>query len=90
MTNCCGEDRNTPFCPMCGSRQHSPGLESLLGHCRHNLKMQINHIKRHEARASEDPDLYEPIDLRSLQVRNKWQSWVDLLEKVLEEPTDAS
>lgn len=33
---CCGEDRTTPFCPMCGRRVESSPLHSLARMCRVN------------------------------------------------------
>ncbi|KKM85368.1 hypothetical protein LCGC14_1289800 [marine sediment metagenome] len=84
MTICCGTERNTPFCSMCGNELNGQPLWSLLRHCRVKRDTQKKQLET-------DGDYYKqhPGKLRAKKdVIAKWTLWVDALEKLLKEPTD--
>ena len=71
--NCCGEERVTPFCPMCGkSIQDNDPLLSLLQHCR----IHDGNLSKRAQEASSDFN-HEHIQKHAA----KWKRWVALLEK---------
>ena len=76
MTKCCGEERTTPFCPMCGAAIKGHGIETLLQHCQRSLGKAK---KEMENRTSAG---YERHIKTSQASVNKWQSWVDAIREL--------
>ena len=69
MPHCCGSERTTPFCPMCGKSLHQGYEQALLQHAAvHAAKGREALV---EARASGGE---RAIDLRMTTVL-KWEAW---------------
>lgn len=83
MTTCCGENRETPFCPMCGARIRRPSpLDELLEYIRKQRAAAVSWLRKAERRAAEAEN---PARHRThLQQRRdavmKWERWVAAVE----------
>jgi hypothetical protein len=78
MTECCGEVRSTPFCPMCGKSliEHQP-LFSLLAYCRTQGKKQ-------ESRTGSAQERGKDRDARdAAKHAERWKVWGDALAELL-------
>jgi NMD protein affecting ribosome stability and mRNA decay len=72
---CCGQNRTTRFCPECGKPTKN-ALIGLLDHCR----PQLEYCKTRLAHAGAKDSTCK----RQAAV-DKWQGWVDALEKAISE-----
>lgn len=91
MPNCCGEDRNTPFCPECGEPLANKDVLQLLKHCRNQAKSRNKLLGRH-LKSLQDSDKLDDEEKSRREVSagirlGKWQRWTDALEELLKEPT---
>lgn len=88
---CCGEEVETPFCPMCGSTGvKGHGIDGLL----HYLKSNLKSSKRYEARTikwakdatgvASDSHKEQRLQKRR-RVVLKWESWLGALERMIDE-----
>jgi len=97
---CCGEERTTPFCPMCGKAAQRHGLRTLLRHLFTQQTQIENRIAAYR-RAKDGVDdslrgkyLQEHPEVPCRRIvsltRNleKWQTWHDELAKLLAERTE--
>lgn len=67
---CCGNDVKTPFCPMCGNSQNSPGA-TLLAHIYEHVresKRKLDAVRR--SRQESTANLR-----RRERVIEKWEGW---------------
>jgi hypothetical protein len=92
---CCGEDRNTPFCPQCGNQLITNDLWSLLRHIRSTIKSRERSIKTEEKQIKhwngDDDEKEEAIRMVRIQGEKtieKWKSWECSLIKLLKEDSD--
>lgn len=78
MTECCGEDHNTLFCPSCGEGL-AGDLKSLLRYCE-------THLKRAEERLDFFRKKYASDELHSFKHSEKlvakWRGWVNAIREV--------
>jgi hypothetical protein len=74
---CCGEDRQTPFCPLCGRplRQAGP-LETLLAY----LRLQARNHRRRLEETERAGGKYERLVASRRRTVAKWEGWVAALE----------
>jgi len=77
MAGCCGEPRETPYCPICGKRVSVHSVVSLLAYCRGNLKRAV----RWQEKYSRSPHPKRVI--AHLDTVEKWTAWVGELEELL-------
>jgi hypothetical protein len=90
MTECCGEVRSTPFCPLCGRklRGNSPLLE-LLAHCRAAERGQrtivTKSLRKSEAWKSDEEKVrfYARRADRAEESATRWKTWGDALAELL-------
>lgn len=86
-TTCCGAERNTPFCPMCGkSLANSVGHEIL-----RYMTIQVNKFTREaKGREAADPERYGSLDrykrrlAASWRTVEKWTAWRDWVASALD------
>jgi hypothetical protein len=95
MTECCGEERDTPFCPICG-RQLTVGytLHQLIAYCRQHQKQREKELRRLTDSAEPSPvsftvgndrDERRMVRIRhAQQFRDKWKSWADQIESLMQ------
>lgn len=82
---CCGENRSTPFCPMCGKKLSEDPLFVLLMYLRKHseaLRNKSQGLVDMEA----DPGQYwsKPSAIRSRKVTiAKWDAWVEAIETMM-------
>lgn len=89
MTDCCGEKRGTPFCPMCGKRMREPHpLAALLAHCQQQVEAMRTRIATLHERLNceERTGKRDRIDGRiagSTATLEKWEGWIAALEQAI-------
>ena len=86
MAECCGEERGTPFCPLCGKELRVP-LMSFVRHCRTSASKVRKQLKAYIVRVG-DKSRSERGLKRQAQLEGrikKWESWADDLEKLIGE-----
>jgi hypothetical protein len=84
MTTCCGAERSTPFCPMCGKRLiRNEGLYGLLLQCRTTEKKMRSKLEY----SARDGDQREKESI--LSSADKWKAWGDALAKLLEDQAES-
>jgi hypothetical protein len=77
---CCGSDRATPYCPICGTRlKGAAPLNELLNHCRTNAKKLIGK-QRYDRSGGGEHVLDEEQDRKG----RRWQEWADALAELME------
>lgn len=85
MKNCCGEERKTPYCPICGK---STGTQ-------HNLTTLLSFIEAHVNRcqgevnnAEEEPYANKALQEHRLKMRKrtlgKWLNWREAVTKAIQ------
>lgn len=88
---CCGQKRDTCFCPDCGREMKDlHPLAGLLKHCRHAALSLRSNVRRARQTAEEESGENRAHRLRWAD-RNekhlvKWEGWVKGLEKAIEVP----
>jgi hypothetical protein len=92
---CCGEERETPFCPACGRKLRSPHpLDSLLAHC----LRQWTTLSKSAATVRRKSDSPRWRDHRERRERSaaktdkraeRWRDWADALAAILEQADEA-
>jgi len=92
---CCGEDRTTPFCPMCGKQLRQPHpLDSLVKHCQVTSKGQRSQAENYRRQAenyrrqAKTPDEEKAAWFDSLadaadKKASKWERWATAIEKLI-------
>lgn len=87
---CCGEDRSTPFCPMCGhsiESEHAKALSELLRHAEKSLKMSDSNMRRHKQRMQSCEEKHKShhlhASLKCASVSCKWSRWVDAIKEAM-------
>lgn len=84
---CCGEERTTPFCPICGLElQGTRTLYGLLRHCRTQQAALEVKIADREAFDKREGRSQHPFPSKERQTKNaaeKWKTWADELQKLL-------
>lgn len=91
MMECCGNERYTPFCPMCGKLLNQGDLLHLLVHIksqadslRQALTSREIYNKEHPNKKWEKPDRHEKY-MKALRRRTeKWEGWHESLKTLLE------
>ncbi len=84
MTECCGRECETPFCPSCGSATGRHNLLTLLKHCQTNesrLKSRLQMVE--ESQAKEPTCRREKYIANRRELVAKWQHWIEGLEEVI-------
>ena len=86
MTKCCGKDRDTMFCPECGSQLRDAfSLCGLLRHCHTTANAAEKGAATREHR---DEGLSGDMARRYIKsgrrTAAKWRSWADQLERLLD------
>ena len=87
---CCGEERTTPYCPMCGSEMMVAPAQGLLRHIRKSVQSQqkrITNARRSVAAgaygAPNSADNTKFLERRRANLE-KWLSWQRVLEELIE------
>lgn len=78
---CCGEERTTPFCPMCGrdTTDTSP-LGELLAHVRKHAKASAAFARNEQARLGREDTEYIK---KLLRTRDRWMLWSQSLAEMI-------
>lgn len=80
---CCGYDRHTPYCPMCGKFLAKGPIEGILEQCRRNYlnyeKMIKRRIEFHGEKEREEPQCKNDIRLAE-----KWKARYKALKELIE------
>ena len=79
MKHCCGEDRETNFCPVCGADLKSDPLVSLLRYIRNMQQNAQRYYDRHVDHADSKRGRHHRAKI------DKWQIWGDAVESVLKQ-----
>ncbi len=86
MSKCCGEQRNTAYCPDCGAKIDETDLASLLRYCRSTLKVIRGSLemarKRTEREAGSEARRKKRIAAYEKTVE-KWSKWIVALEAAI-------
>ena len=91
MPECCGEERQSKYCPECGKLLYKKGsLTSLAKHCRDIEKVHERGIRAiqfcaKQAKTLDTDHVKYQIDLANKR-RDKWKSWADQLEAIINRP----
>lgn len=87
MSTCCGEERKTPFCPICGTVLNSnhANIQGLLAHIRAHTKGQTATCEADE----HDYPHNLTMNRRRRRALHKWQSWESAIVGLIEN-TDES
>lgn len=96
LSQCCGESRSTPFCPMCGKKLKAKApLRSLLSHLRSTAETKRkqragieNEIRRQQLNGK-DVAYQERCLESNIRSTEKWDAWADELERLIE-PSEAT
>lgn len=84
MPECCGEERETPYCPECGTCLGRWALKTLCsylsGH-RYQMRQLVEQNER-EVAAEPDSDVLVRCLHTSQQKLAKWQGWLDAVEEL--------
>lgn len=84
MKRCCGEDRDTAFCPVCGTKLHASTTRDVLVTLAKYYRSMRNASQRRleidRKRAKEGNYELRPIHFSNL---NKWERWLSAIEDVL-------
>jgi hypothetical protein len=91
---CCGQARNTAYCPDCGRRVSDSPLVDLLAHARRQVTLQKKALALWTAPAEATDPVPSPEAQRRREgnaerharLLAKWQSWADALADVLAGP----
>lgn len=87
MAQCCGEDRATPFCPMCGAKIVEPHpLLGLLKHVSASRKVAEGSLET-MMRNADHYEFSAKQQARMKQKIAKWSGWEIELGKLLSEAT---
>jgi len=71
---CCGEDRMTPYCPMCGKLITDTVLATLIAHISTQARNARNYYSK--CAGDTDPSEYLQSRLPKLKARaEKWEAW---------------
>ena len=73
---CCGYDRVTPFCPMCGKILGSEPLAGLLRQCKLNMETYAKQVDRCEDYSSK---YYKD----GVRLHKRWKERYDALNELL-------
>jgi hypothetical protein len=84
---CCGKKRNTKFCPDCGCRLTN-SLVGLLKHVEGKAELVRKRYEGVKQRSLSDRPKWETSLPSLLKTVEKWESWRDLLAKLLESRGD--
>lgn len=79
MSKCCGDNRKSNFCPVCGKQLRGASLLSLLRHCENNAGRERAKIK--PGAEEENPRWYE----RRVATAVKWETWANDIRAIIEE-----
>lgn len=83
MSQCCGQERCTPFCPMCGKRMVIGDAASLLVHIRKNKRVAEADVEERKQFVC-NPHTADGNDMRRLvRARDRleqWSRWEKLVE----------
>lgn len=80
MSECCGETRSTPYCPMCGSEVESEA--SALIQLRRHV---VRNAKRYRGEADDLLRTYPNSSMTRTRDKaaKKWASWLEALDSVI-------
>lgn len=82
MNTCCGQDRTTPYCPMCGKQLVLPPAEELLAYVRFmGVNAEREREKVEKARYRDGGERLK----QATENAAKWKRWADALEKLIAE-----
>jgi hypothetical protein len=87
MWNCCGEDRETPFCPLCGSRgPEGETIDTLIAYLDHKRLLAEKCVEHSEhvakvAPIGEKRTRFEKKIPRHKEDAAKFAAWIQLLRE---------
>ena len=96
---CCGDERVTPFCPICGKQLalKSATIDGLLAHIRDTRRSQQTRFDTMCRGLSEDPgDNADRLDRRKRYLEKwsravtKWEAWESQLIELIQKASDTS
>lgn len=95
MEKCCGESRDTPFCPICGQRLSKDinPLRMLVVHCRRTAASHQTQSEnwRKAIDGAENETIRSRLQKRIASedgLAAKWNQWADELEKLLNQESE--
>ena len=81
---CCGYDRTTPFCPMCGQTLTPHPLGALLTHCQQRVVEYERRVARAEEwRAQRQQAELDTNEKNLIRYLAKWSGWAKALKPVV-------
>ena len=86
--SCCGEERATPFCPMCGKKLYEHPLSELLLFCRDSSEKAVKSVAEYRQKLATPSGRYDIAELRRKEeaaVKNadKWANQALFLEALM-------
>lgn len=81
---CCGKKQKTPFCAFCGKPQLTSPHASLLQHCRDKLKSAKTGRRHHANHVGWSAQDKEKVLKGQDRLVEKWQTWVNFLESIVD------